>query len=160
MNFIFVKASLQHKKVIENLMQFYYYDFSEYVKHDVESDGLFPPYPNLEDYWTSENDKFPYIIQKESNYVGFVLVKRINTENQNHFSIGEFFILRKYRREGIGKAVASEIFNLHRGIWEVYQKESNKPAQEFWNKTISAYTKGIFRERQEDGKVIQNFENF
>ncbi|WP_327205186.1 hypothetical protein [Paenibacillus sp. Soil522] len=50
--------------------------------------------------------------------------------------------MKKYRKEGIGKAVAKQIFNLHKGQWEVYQLESNKPAQIFWNKTIDEYTQG------------------
>ncbi len=114
MNFKLIKASSEYKDVFKNLMQFYYYDFSEYLKYDVEIDGLFPQYPNLEDYWENENNKFPYIVKMEANYVGFVLVRCINTEEQNYFSIGEFFILRKYRRQGIGKAIAIKIFNLHK----------------------------------------------
>jgi len=66
--------------------------------------------------------------------------------------------MRKYRKEGIGKAVAEQIFDLHRGQWEVYQKESNKPAQLFWNRIIDEYTKGQFKERFENGKRIQDFE--
>ena len=160
LNFKLIKASPEYQDVFNNLMQFYYYDFSEYLRYDVEPDGLFPPYPGLEDYWKSENEKFPYIIKKEANYVGFVLVKQINSSEENYFSIAEFFILRKYRREGIGKAVAVQIFDLHKGKWEVYQKESNKPAQLFWNKTISDYTNGRFTERRENGRLIQSFENF
>ena len=160
MNVKLIKASSEYQPVFKNLMQFYVYDFSEYLRFDTESDGLFKPYPNLEDYWKNDNDKFPYIIEREANYVGFVLVKRILSEKRNYFSIVEFFILRKYRREGIGKAIAMDIFNLHRGEWEVYQKESNIPAQLFWNKTIDEYTKGRFIERLENGRLIQDFENY
>jgi len=32
-------------------------------------------------------------------------------------------------------------------------------AQIFWNKVISEYTNGHFKERLENGKQIQNFEN-
>jgi predicted acetyltransferase len=158
MNFILLKASEEHKIVVQNLMQYYIYDFSEYLKYDVEDDGSFAPYPNLTDYWQSDN-KFAYIIKMNNNYVGFVLVKLVSSIERSYFSIAEFFILKKYRREGIGKAIATEVFNLHRGEWEVYQKDSNKPAQMFWNSVISTYTKGRFQERSEDGKRIQNFEN-
>lgn len=75
-----------------------------------------------------------------------MLVKFIESEERNYFSIAEFFIMRKYRMEGIGKAVAEQIFNLHKGKWEVHQKESNRPAQVFWNKTIDGYTRGHFTE--------------
>jgi predicted acetyltransferase len=158
MNFELTQATRKYKNVIENLMQFYIYDFSEYVSHDVEEDGLFRPYPHLKEYW-KEKDKFPYIIRKDKKYIGFVLVKFIRTEERNYFSIAEFFIMRKYRREGIGTEVATQIFNLHKGKWEVWQKENNQPARIFWNTIINEYTEGRFRERWEDGKNIQDFEN-
>jgi predicted acetyltransferase len=154
-----MRASLEHKDVIKNLMQLYIYDFSEYINCDVEEDGLFKAYTDLEEYWKEENHRFPYIIKQGEKYAGFVLVRFIKSEARDYFSIAEFFILKKYRREGIGRAVAGQIFDLHSGQWEVYQKESNKPAQIFWNKIIDKYTNGQFRERVEDGRRIQDFEN-
>ena len=151
-----IKASPQHKAVIKNLMQFYMYDFSEFVSLDVETNGLFEAYKNLDDYWTDEN-RFPYIIQQNEKYIGFAFVRFIETTQHNYFSIAEFFVMKKYRLNGVGKTIAHQIFNLHKGKWEVFQKESNKPAQLFWNKVINEYTDGKFRERVEDGKVIQNF---
>jgi|SRR6187397_83140 predicted acetyltransferase len=159
MNFTLHRASEEYKAVIQNLMQFYIYDFSEYIKYDVEDNGLFAPYPHLDDYWKETSNKFPYIIKKDDKYVGFVLVRFIETQERMYFSIAEFFILKKYRRTGIGKAIAVMVFDLHKGLWEVFQKESNKPAQIFWKKVIEEYTKGQYRERSEDGKRIQNFEN-
>ena len=154
-----IQASEEYKDVIRNLMQFYIYDFSEYIKCDVEEDGLFAAYPDLENYWKEENNRFPYIIKKGEKYAGFVLVKFIESETRNYFSVAEFFILKKYRREQIGKSIAMQIFDIHKGQWEVYQKESNKPAQIFWNKIINEYTKGQFTERFENGRRIQDFEN-
>jgi predicted acetyltransferase len=159
MNLKLIPASDEYKNVIKNLMQFYIYDFSEYVKCDVEENGLFGAYPYLDDYWKEENYRFPYIIKKDEKYAGFVFVRFIESEERNYFSIAEFFIMKKYRREGVGKTVAEQIFNLHKGQWEVYQKESNKPAQLFWNKIINEYTKGRFKERSENGRRIQDFEN-
>jgi predicted acetyltransferase len=122
MNIKLTRASVKYKDVIKNLMQFYMYDFSEYLKTDVEDDGLFAAYNNLEDYWIEKNNRFPYIIQKDERYVGFALVRFIESGERKYFSIAEFFIMKKYRREGIGKSVAAQIFNLHKGQWEVYQK--------------------------------------
>jgi predicted acetyltransferase len=153
-----LKASHQHKEIIKNLMQFYVYDFSEFINLDVEADGLFAAYSNLDDYWKDKN-RFPYLIQKEEKHIGFVLVRFIETTQRNYFSIAEFFVLKKYRRAGIGKTIAHQIFSLHKGEWEVYQKESNKPAQVFWNKVIDVYTKGNFTERFENGRIIQDFKS-
>ncbi len=159
MNVMLIAASSEYKNVIKNLMQFYVYDFSEYIGCDVEKNGLFEEYTGLDDYWKEQNDRFPYIIIKEEKYLGFVLVRLIKSPERTYFSIAEFFILKKYRRQGIGKMIALQIFNLHRGQWEVFQKESNKPAQAFWSDVISEYTGGKFIERFENGRRIQDFEN-
>ncbi len=156
MNIKLVEASHLHKDVIKNLMQFYMYDFSEFVDVDVEADGLFAAYKNLDDYWNDEN-RFSYIIQKDEIYIGFVLIRYIEEQQCNHFSIAEFFVMKKYRRKGIGKSIATQIFNSHKGKWEVFQKDNNKPAQLFWNKVINEYSGGNFSERFDDGKVIQGF---
>jgi len=156
MDFELIYASRRYKGVIKNLMQFYIYDFSEYVGCDVEENGLFKAYLKLDDYWKEKNNKFPYIIKKDEKYIGFVLVKRFKSKS-NYFSIAEFFVMKRYRRTGIGKAAAKQIFNLHKGQWEVHQRENNKPAQEFWNKVINEYTNGEFSDHVENGRRIQNF---
>ena len=151
-----IKASYQYKEIIRNLMQFYMYDFSEFVNLDVEENGLFVAYKNLVDYWNDEN-RFTYLIQKDKKHIGFVLVRFVEEQQRNYFSIAEFFVMKKYRRKGIGKFIATQIFNSHKGKWEVYQKENNKAAQLFWKKIINEYTNGNFKERFEDGKLIQDF---
>jgi predicted acetyltransferase len=157
MPFKLLKAAHEHKEVIKNLMQFYMYDFSMFISLDVEDDGLFAPYTDLDSYWQDVNSRFPYIILKDAKYVGFVLVRLIETKEHDHFSIAEFFIMTKYRRGGIGTTVAKQVFDLHKGQWEVYQKEANKPAQIFWRKVIDEYTNAKFTDRIEDGRIIQNF---
>jgi len=159
MNLQLIKASAQQKVVIKNLMQLYMYDFSEFIQSDVEENGLFAAYSNLDDYWKEDNNNFPYILQKDEKYVGFLLVRFIESEQRQYFSIAEFFVMKKYRRKGIGKAAAYQIFSLHKGSWEVFQKETNKPAQLFWKSVIDEFTLGKFSERFEDGKVIQEFES-
>ena len=153
---LLIKASYQQKQIINNLMQFYMYDFSEFVNIDIEADGFFAAYKNLDDYWNDEN-RFPYIIQNEERPIGFALVRLIESAQRSYYSIAEFFVLKKYRKKGIGKQIAIQLFNLHKGLWEVFQRETNKPAQLFWSNVIGAYTKGNFTERFEDGKTIQSF---
>ena len=85
MNVKLAKASRENISVMENLMQFYIYDFSEYVNCEVEEDGLFAAYPALEDYWKEKNHKFPYVMLKDGKYIGFVLVRFIETAKRNYF---------------------------------------------------------------------------
>lgn len=157
MDFELIKASKEQKDTIANLMQFYFYDFSEFVKCDVEEDGLFGAYPHLEAYWKEEKHRFPYLIKQDGKYVGFVLVRYIESAELNYFSIAEFFIMKKYRRVGLGKKIATRVFDMHKGQWEVFQILSNQPAQAFWRKVINEYTEGKFEERTENGRRIQDF---
>jgi predicted acetyltransferase len=152
MEYEIIKAGEEHEEALRNLLQFYIYDFSEFIDAHVEEDGRFRDYP-LSDYWTEE-DHFPYVIRLDGRYAGFVLV----AEDSESLSINEFFILKKYRREGLGKQVAKDIFDLHKGRWEVFQIEKNKPAQNFWRSVIKEYTGGDFTEREDEHKrVIQKF---
>ena len=120
---LLIKASYEQKQIINNLMQFYMYDFSEFVDLDVKADGFFAAYKNLDDYWNDEN-RFPYIIQNEEKPIGFALVRLIESAQRSHYSIAEFFVMKKYRKKGIGKQTAIQLFNLHKGLWEVFQRES------------------------------------
>jgi predicted acetyltransferase len=158
MNVKLTNASRENISVMENLMQFYIYDFSEFVDLDVKGNGLFEPYSTLREYWNSENERFPYFIKVGETYLGFVLVRYITLSDKNYFSMAEFFIMRKYRRKGIGRSIAEQVFNMHKGQWQIYQKESNRPAQAFWRKVIADCTKDQFKERIEHGKKIQEFE--
>ncbi len=158
-DFKLIKAEVEHKNIIANLMQFYMYDFSEFTKNDVEEDGLYSGYHNLEDYWKEADNKYAYVIKKDEKYVGFALVKFNKSSERNYYSIAEFFILKKYRREGIGKEAAIRIFNLHKGEWQVHQIENNKPAQVFWSKIINEYTGGQCKEHTKNGKSIQDFKS-
>ena len=159
MNFDLISTTVEHKDVIKNLMQFYIYDFSEFLKWDVGPDGLFQEHPDLENYWMEDDHRFTYLIKRDQKCAGFALVRFIEKPERSYFSIAEFFILKKYRREGVGKAVAREIFDRHKGQWEVFQVNSNKPAQLFWTNVIDEYTHGRFTDRFENGRRIQNFEN-
>ncbi|MBU9710848.1 GNAT family N-acetyltransferase [Evansella tamaricis] len=149
-------ASKSEKNIINNLMQFYFYDFSEFVDAYVKEDGLFEDYSYLDAYW-EENDRYPYLIWNDNRLVGFALIRKINTAGDYYFSIAEFFIMKKFRRNGLGKLAAQTIFRNHKGPWEVFQIANNHPAQSFWRKTIQEFTSGHYEERILDGKTTQYF---
>lgn len=156
MNYKIMKANSKEMDLLQNLLQFYIYDFSEFIDIDVEENGEFSEYP-LSKYFT-EPDHFPYLLSVEGKYAGFVLVRFIQEERKSYFSIAEFFIMKKYRRAGIGTFVAQEIFQLHNGSWEVFQMSKNIPAHVFWRKVINDFTGGNYSERVIEGKrVTQEF---
>ena len=60
----------------------------------------------------------------------------------------KFFVMRKYRRKGIGQAVAVQIFERFPGKWEVIQHGENEISKLFWENVISAYTNGNYMREQ------------
>lgn len=156
-----IKATREDSQTLHNLMQYYFYDFSEFNQADVEIDGKFGSYPFLDVYWEEIEDRFPFIVYYNQKPAGFVLVRRIQYEQQPgfYFSIAEFFIMRKYRRYGLGKFVAQQMFKDFKGNWEVFQIATNKPAQSFWIKVIDDYTQGNFTTRETEQKVYQLFKS-
>ncbi|MCM3595830.1 GNAT family N-acetyltransferase [Metabacillus idriensis] len=147
-------AGYSEKAIIENLLQYYFYDFTEFNDAGVNDQGRFDDYPYFENYWNEEG-RFPYLIKVKEENAGFVLVRYDAFED--YFSVAEFFIMKKFRRSGLGKQIAHSVFRMHSGKWEVVQIEKNRPAQSFWRKVIDDYASGIYSERVENGRVIQTF---
>ena len=50
--------------------------------------------------------------------------------------MAEFFILRKYRGQGVGCVAARAIFSRYVGIWEVAVARKNRGALVFWRRAI------------------------
>ena len=149
-------AKIEDKPTIENLLELYCYDFSQYTNADVNEIGKYC-YKYLDNYWT-DTRRFPFLILFGGKIVGFVFVRELN---KNNFEIAEFFILRKYRRLGIGRKIAWQIFEMFTGNWQISQLLKNLPAQNFWRNVVGEFTNGDFRQEldEEVGKVIQKFGN-
>ncbi len=135
----------QDKPVLRNLLELCLHDYSEFNAADVDEHGRFG-YPYLDHYWTDEG-RFPLLVRVDGKLAGFVLVRRISPQDAEAVhSIAEFFILRKYRRQGIGRTVAHQVFDRFPGEWRVIEENGNYTAQAFWCKVIGEYTGGHYEE--------------
>jgi predicted acetyltransferase len=138
------KIPIEEKSVLRQLMELYSYDFSEYDQADVNNHGFYG-YHRIDHYWTEE-ERVPYFIKVDDKYAGFVLVSEFPADDSDtmFWSITEFFVMKKYRRKGIGKYAACYVFDLHRGPWEVSQVYENEMSRYFWEDVISEYTGNQF----------------
>lgn len=137
------RVTYEEKSVLGNLLEICQHDYSEFDGEDVDEHGRYG-YKYLDHYWT-EPGRHPFIVRVDGKIAGFALVRdSINTGDCHH--IAEFFIMRKYRRTGIGRTVAHRVFDMFPGAWRVNQTEGNHPAQAFWRKIIGEYTGGRFEE--------------
>jgi predicted acetyltransferase len=140
------KASMEERPILRRLMELYQYDFSEFDGADLSPLGIYD-YPYLDHYWV-EAERSPYLVRVNGHLAGFVLVARNNylTRLKDAWVIAEFFILRKYRHQGVGEFTARYIFDFFHGDWQVGQITQNLAATVFWRKVISRYTNGNFEE--------------
>lgn len=153
MNISFEKVTDRNKQVFKNLWQFLGYDFSEMNKMDVNKEGQYTLPDDLEDYFES-NNYCSYIVKVNEMIAGFAVIKFIEDEGINYFR--HFFIMRKFRRLGIGKEIVYKMFRLYPGRWRVSQFDFNIPAISFWRGVIEEYTKGQYNEtRRIDDKGPQ-----
>ena len=126
---------------LQNLFQLYVHDFSEFwagtVRGDLSADGLFEPDPHLDSYWTDPKREALFI-QVDGALAGFVLINNHSHSGQplDH-SIAEFFVVRKYRGQGVGRQAAHAAFARHRGVWEAAIARKNLPALSFWRRAVA-----------------------
>jgi predicted acetyltransferase len=141
--------------VLDNLMQLYLHDFSEFAAigsqcGEVAADGRFP-YRWLDSFW-QEAERVPLLVLVDERVAGFVLVNRWSAlDRPLDHSVAEFFILRKYRRAGIGRSVAGLVFARYPGRWEVPVADYNRSALLFWPKAIAGAVAGPVEAHPGDG---------
>lgn len=125
--------------IIQNLVQLYTHDFSEFwggtKRGDLNAEGRFDAYP-LDDYWSRPNWSALFIWCRGA-LAGFSL---LNDETHSGLAanrnMGEFFILRKHRGRGVAQFAAEAIFSAHPGLWEIAVTRRNVRARQFWRKSM------------------------
>lgn len=154
------RATLEQKPALRQLLELCQYDFSEFTPADVDENGLYG-YPYLDHYWVEPN-RHPILIKIDGKLAGFALVRTGAALPKAVFpvySMAEFFILKKYRRRGVGREAAFRLLGMFPGEWHVTQKVQNLPGQAFWRKLIGEFTRCNYHETvdAESGEVVQKF---
>ena len=141
-----IEAAPADEPMLERLMQLYAYDFSEFMGWDVGEDGRFPG-ALLATCWT-ETWRHAFVIRVGGKLAGFTILDERSrlTGDPAIADVAEFFVLRRFRRAGVGTAAAMRAFALYDRTWEVRQTAANTAATAFWRRTIGTYTGGQFTE--------------
>ncbi len=147
------KCTPEDRSRLARLMQLYIHDFTDFLEWELNEDGCFEE-DVVDDYFVDEA-KFAWLIRVDGNLAGFVLVNQetVLKENTGGHNIREFFVVRRWRRHGVGKAAAVETFSRFTGKWEVRVMKKNGKAEKFWEATISAYTGGKYRKELRDDNL-------
>jgi predicted acetyltransferase len=138
-------ATADRAPVLSNLLELYIHDLSGIFPVELRPDGSFG-YARLPLYWSEPDTHFPYFIRRNGRLAGFALVTRGSpaTDDPADLDLTEFFVLRSYRRLGVGSLAAELLWNTLGGHWVVRVSTVNGPGLSFWEKTITQYTGGAF----------------
>jgi predicted acetyltransferase len=132
-----IQAGAEYQPVFENLLQLYIHDFSELIPVDIGDDARYS-YKNLALYW-SDASRLPFLARLDGKLAGFALVTRI-PEDDEAYDMAEFFVLRRYRRRGIGRELAEKVWLDCRGRWQIRVMANNRAALRFWTSSIANFT--------------------
>lgn len=140
------RPSRSERELIRRMMELYLHDFSEFEGNDLNEHAMFG-YGDLDYFWFEETHAV-FIVRVDGQLGGFAMVDNEVVMEGNERSLTEFFVVRKYRRRGVGRTVAKRIFDELPAKWEVRVIAANVPAQAFWRSVILDYTGGRFDERE------------
>ncbi len=147
LNLAISKIGPESDPLLQNLAQHYCHDMSEWFDVDVCDDGRYCY--DTASVWANGYDV--YLARVDGAIAGFAIVgsAREWLGETGARDIHEFFVLRKFRRRGVGRSFARFVWAEHPGGWLVRVLEANEPALEFWRNEISVFAVGSFEESRQ-----------
>jgi predicted acetyltransferase len=126
-----VRTTVEQLPLIANLYQYYAYESSDWEEEEVEPDGRFYLHePHLVRYW-QEPEWSAELILADGFIAGFLLIERSELAGIDALEFADLFLLRKYRRQGIGRLLAQQVLN-RGGTWLVRLYAQDQLAMAFW----------------------------
>jgi predicted acetyltransferase len=150
------------RNVLFHLYELYLYDFSEMEHADLDEEGWFVPLaaPWIARHWT-EPGGHVFLLRVAGKPAGFALLRESSPmpESGHRRYLSAFFVMRAYRRQGYGAAMARELFIRFPGPWQVLEIRANPAGQAFWRRVIAGATGNRFSERWlNEREIVQEFE--
>lgn len=109
-----------NKKILENLLEYYLYDFNIYYEDDLNNSGRFE-FIDVKPYINNKNIK-AFFVKVNNYYAGFILIKQVEEIN----IIEEFWIMPKYRKGMFAFKVLNKILSQIHGRVEFMILNKNK----------------------------------
>ena len=151
MNFELVPVTGQTpllQPVLQSLAKMYCYEWSQYNGIEVNEQGDFPFEKYVPTYWQSPARRaFLFRVSGDAGarWAGFALMDEdFVLEPAADHSMAEFFVMHRYRRVGLGKWAALELFRRFPGEWELGRNPKNLGSVPFWDRVVSEATGGAF----------------
>ncbi|MHC6225056.1 GNAT family N-acetyltransferase [Pseudomonas sp. X10] len=142
--------------LIRNLYQFYAYESSDWEQEDVEVDGRFYIHDaHMERYWQAPGWSANLLLV-DGFIGGFVLVEKSELPGLDALELADLFILKKYRRQGIGRAVAGQLLCGGQDAWLVRYYRQDEVSVAFWQAVMSDLPRPARMIELDDGPDLLN----
>lgn len=117
----------------------YLYEFTNILDFNLNDEGFYT-FDNFSLYWTDAN-KYPFLVYVDGEIAGFVLVQKGSpiSDDKDIWDIDEFFVMRKFRRQGVGVSIVNLIWQRFKGPWQVRVLHKNTEALKFWEYAIHKF---------------------
>jgi predicted acetyltransferase len=152
-----VPTDLEQMPLIRNLYQFYAYESSDWEQEDVEVDGRFYIHDeHLVRYW-QEPGWSAELLLVDGFIAGFLLIERSELPGVDALELADLFILKKYRRRGIGRAVVTQVLTSGEENWLVRFYGQDEIAVAFWRSVLSDLPRPVEALELDDEPELLNF---
>ncbi|QXI40374.1 GNAT family N-acetyltransferase [Pseudomonas xantholysinigenes] len=147
----------EHVDLVRNLYQFYAYESSDWEQEDIEVDGRFYIHePHFQRYWASP-DWSASLILVDGFIAGFVLVERSELPGIDALELADLFVLKKYRRLGVGRAVARQVLGEGAHDWLLRCHVEDAPALAFCQALVADLPRPVREIPLDDEPALRNY---
>ncbi|MCK3831235.1 GNAT family N-acetyltransferase [Pseudomonas fluorescens] len=131
-----IQTGPEDAELIRNLYQYYAYESSDWEQEDVEADGRFYIHDeHLARYW--QDPQWSANLLLVDGYIaGFLLIEGSELPGIDALELADLFILKRYRRKGIGRAIASQVLCSGAANWLVRFYDQDEVSQAFWRTVL------------------------
>ena len=115
MNITMEKVKDSEHGALANLLKMYCYEWSQYNLFDVDNSGIYPFEQYLHLYFECPR-RYCYLVRVNGFIAGFALIDDDFVIHDDYdYSMGEFFVMYKYRRQNVGAYMAKYLFDTYKG---------------------------------------------
>ncbi|HEX2872998.1 MAG TPA: GNAT family N-acetyltransferase [Polyangiaceae bacterium] len=142
------RATQADAECLSNLLELYIHDVCDiFPSVELGDNGRFG-YAKLPLYWAEPERRFAFVIRHADRVAGFALATRGSpvATDPDTLDVAEFFVLRKYRRLGVGREAARLLWQALPGAWTVRVAERNQRALAFWSSAVAEFAAGTATE--------------
>jgi predicted acetyltransferase len=137
------EARPEDRLPLQRMLELYQYELSDIWDQDLDARGEYGY--SLGRFW-ADDGCHAFVATVSGHYAGFALADGAVKVGEKGHWMDQFFVLKKYRRSGLGAALARHVFEALPGRWEVGQMARNVAAQAFWRRVIGDCTMGTYTE--------------